>query len=61
MERMQAEAEALGAEGIVGVDLRHTTHRWSSHTTEFLAIGTAVQPIRPDHSVPTPQLTVGLE
>ena len=61
MERMQAEAEALGAEGIVGVDLRQTTHRWSSHTTEFLAIGTAVQPIRPDHDVPTPQLTVGLE
>jgi uncharacterized protein YbjQ (UPF0145 family) len=61
MERMQAEAEALQAEGIVGVDLHQTTHRWGSHTTEFLAIGTAVQPIRPNHEVPSPQLTLGLE
>ncbi|MCA1711704.1 MAG: heavy metal-binding domain-containing protein [Actinobacteria bacterium] len=61
MERMQAEAEALGAEGIVGVDLRQTTHRWGTHTTEFLAIGTAVRPIRPDHQLPAPQLTLGLD
>jgi uncharacterized protein YbjQ (UPF0145 family) len=58
MERMQAEAEAEHAEGIVGVDLRETSHGWGSHTIEFFAIGTAIvptdgaQPIEP----PTPVL-----
>ena len=42
MSRMQAEAEALHAEGIVGVQLRQHSHTWGSHTTEFFAIGTAV-------------------
>ena len=46
MSRMQAEAEALHAEGIVGVQLRQHSHTWGSHTTEFFAIGTAVRPLR---------------
>src|SRR5882724_5589941 len=58
MARMQHEAEALNAEGIVGVDLSQRNHTWGSHTTEFFAIGTAVRPIRPDHIIPTPQLTL---
>ena len=41
MSRMQAEAEELHAEGIVGVQLRQHSHTWGSHTTEFFAIGTA--------------------
>lgn len=60
MSRMQAEAEALSAEGIVGVQLLSLAHRWGGHTTEFFAIGTAVRPLRADHVIATPQLTVPL-
>jgi uncharacterized protein YbjQ (UPF0145 family) len=60
MSRMQAEAEALGAEGIVGVQLRSLPHKWGGHTTEFFAIGTAVRPIREDHEIATPQLVLPL-
>lgn len=42
MERMQAEASALEAIGIVGVQIHETNHVWSSHVIEFLAIGTAI-------------------
>jgi uncharacterized protein YbjQ (UPF0145 family) len=42
MERMQAEAQELSAQGIVGVDLQETNHTWDSHTIEFFAIGTAI-------------------
>jgi uncharacterized protein YbjQ (UPF0145 family) len=58
MSRMQAEAEALTAEGIVGVQLLAQPHRWGGHTTEFFAIGTAVRPIRDDHTIATPTLTL---
>jgi uncharacterized protein YbjQ (UPF0145 family) len=61
MERMQREAEALHAEGIVGVQLSQHNHTWGGHTTEFFAIGTAVRPLRPDHQVPAPQLVLGLD
>ena len=60
MTRMEAEAEALHAEGIVGVQLRSHGHRWGGHTTEFFAIGTAVRPLRADHHIPTPQLVLPL-
>jgi len=60
MSRMQAEAEALHAEGIVGVALRSHGHRWGGHTTEFFAIGTAVRPLRADHHIPIPQLVLPL-
>src|SRR5256885_9363294 len=60
MSRMQAEAEALRAEGIVGVQLRSLPHRWGGHTTEFFAIGTAVRPLREDHVIATPQLVLPL-
>jgi uncharacterized protein YbjQ (UPF0145 family) len=42
MTRMQTEAEALDAKGIVGVQIRETNHVWSTHVIEFLAIGTAI-------------------
>jgi uncharacterized protein YbjQ (UPF0145 family) len=42
MERMQAEAKALGAEGVVGVQVQEKSHGWDSHVIEFLAIGTAI-------------------
>jgi uncharacterized protein YbjQ (UPF0145 family) len=61
MARMQKEAEALGAEGIVGVQLTQQNHVWGSHTTEFFAIGTAVRPLRPDHEIARPQLVLSLD
>ncbi|MGI8752489.1 MAG: heavy metal-binding domain-containing protein [Acidimicrobiales bacterium] len=54
MERMQAEAIALGAEGIVGVQLIEKSHFWGDHIIEFFAIGTAVRPLRADHLTPNP-------
>jgi uncharacterized protein YbjQ (UPF0145 family) len=60
MSRMQAEAEALGAEGIVGVQMLSLPHRWGGHTTEFFAIGTAVRPLRDDHTIETPRLVLPL-
>jgi uncharacterized protein YbjQ (UPF0145 family) len=60
MSRMQTEAEQLGAEGIVGVQMLSESHRWGGHTTEFFAIGTAVRPLRPDHVIAKPQLVLPL-
>jgi uncharacterized protein YbjQ (UPF0145 family) len=60
MSRMQAEAEQLQAEGIVGVQLLSLPHRWGGHTTEFFAIGTAVRPLRTDHHITAPQLVLPL-
>ncbi|HWN31444.1 MAG TPA: heavy metal-binding domain-containing protein [Pseudonocardia sp.] len=60
MSRMQAEAESLDAEGIVGVQLLSLPHRWGGHTTEFFAIGTAVRPLRSDHTIAKPQLVLPL-
>jgi uncharacterized protein YbjQ (UPF0145 family) len=58
MERMQAEAEALKAEGIVGVQLREGSHGWGSHVIEFFAVGTAIVPYDEPRTIepPTPVL-----
>jgi uncharacterized protein YbjQ (UPF0145 family) len=61
MTRMQAEAEELKAEGIVGVELRQHSHTWGTHTTEFFAIGTAVRPLREDHVIQTPTMVLSLD
>jgi len=61
MSRMQAEAEALDAEGIVAVQLRQHSHTWGSHTTEFFAIGTAVRPLREDHVIDRPTMVLSLD
>jgi uncharacterized protein YbjQ (UPF0145 family) len=60
MSRMQAEAEALKAEGIVGVKLLSLPHRWGGHTTEFFSIGTAVRPLRENHIISKPQMVLPL-
>ncbi|GAA4686787.1 heavy metal-binding domain-containing protein [Frondihabitans cladoniiphilus] len=60
MGRMQTEAEVLGSEGIVGVQLNSLAHRWGGHTTEFFAIGTAVRSLRDDHVIATPSLVLPL-
>ncbi len=60
MARMQAEAEELEAEGIVGVDLHERSHGWGSHVIEFLAIGTAIVPTKAEHEIPSPALVLNL-
>ena len=42
VERMQFEAGAAQAEGVVGVDIHEGSHVWKPHVIEFFAIGTAV-------------------
>jgi uncharacterized protein YbjQ (UPF0145 family) len=42
MQRMQTEAQELGAAGIVGVTLSEKSHGWGSHVIEFFALGTAI-------------------
>src|ERR1700734_173514 len=43
MSRMQAEADHLGADGIVGVQLRMQSYVWGQDVLEFIATGTAVR------------------
>jgi uncharacterized protein YbjQ (UPF0145 family) len=43
MSRMEEEAEALGADGIVGVRLTAKHMPWEPNLAEFVAIGTAVR------------------
>jgi uncharacterized protein YbjQ (UPF0145 family) len=47
MDRMEEEADALGADGIVAVRLTLNVHAWGSNVIEFLAIGTAVRSDNP--------------
>jgi uncharacterized protein YbjQ (UPF0145 family) len=61
MERMQAEAEALEAEGIVGVQLTEGSHGWDSHVIEYFAVGTAVVATSAEHTIPTPSLVLTLD
>jgi uncharacterized protein YbjQ (UPF0145 family) len=43
MARMRAEAHHLGADGIVGVQLRMQMYAWGQSCLEFVATGTAVR------------------
>jgi uncharacterized protein YbjQ (UPF0145 family) len=43
MTRMEEEANALSADGIVGVRLEVTRHEWGESLAEFVAIGTAIR------------------
>jgi uncharacterized protein YbjQ (UPF0145 family) len=45
MSRMEAEADHLGADGIVGVELRMQMYAWGQEVLEFVATGTAVKHI----------------
>ena len=42
MARMEAEADALGADGVTGVRLDVSRQEWGANIAEFVAIGTAV-------------------
>jgi uncharacterized protein YbjQ (UPF0145 family) len=43
MARMEAEADAVGADGVVGVRLEYKSYSWGDELLEFLAVGTAVR------------------
>jgi uncharacterized protein YbjQ (UPF0145 family) len=43
MTRMEEEADALGADGIVGVRLDIGRYEWGADLAEFIAVGTAVK------------------
>jgi uncharacterized protein YbjQ (UPF0145 family) len=43
IERMKMEADALHADGVVGVDLRIQMYAWGQDVLEFVAQGTAVK------------------
>ena len=43
MTRMEEEADALGADGVVGVRLDVGRYEWGNQMAEFIAIGTAVK------------------
>ncbi len=60
MERMQAEAIAVEAEGIVGTQIQENNHGWGSHVIEYFAVGTAVTATAQDHQIPTPQLVLAV-
>ncbi len=60
MERMQAEAAAEKAQGIVGVRIDERSHGWGSHVIEFFAVGTAVTRTEAGGTLPAPQLLLTL-
>ncbi len=60
LSRMQAEAEQLQADGIVGATIKENSHGWGSHVIEYFAVGTSIIATRPDHTIPTPQLMLPL-
>ncbi len=43
MARMEAEADALGADGVIGVSLRSLQYVFAGDVLEFCAIGTAIK------------------
>lgn len=61
MERMQQEANDVGAEGIVGVTINEQSHGgWDKHVIEFFAVGTAVTSWRKNHEIEAPHMVLGL-
>lgn len=60
MERMQAEADAVGAEGVVGARIEESNYGWDTHVIEYFAIGTAIIQTSADHVIPSPQLVLSL-
>jgi uncharacterized protein YbjQ (UPF0145 family) len=60
MARMQAEAESVGANGIVGVRIEEKSYGWDSHVIEYFAIGTAIIATEAEKSIPAPQLILSM-
>jgi uncharacterized protein YbjQ (UPF0145 family) len=60
MRRMEAEAQELGADGVVGVRLDIEFKDFGSDNAEFIAIGTAIRPLRAGHVIAKPRLVLPL-
>jgi uncharacterized protein YbjQ (UPF0145 family) len=60
LARMQAEAETIKADGIVGAVVTEKSHGWGSHVIEYFAVGTAIVATREDHQIPQPQMFLPL-
>lgn len=60
LSRMQAEAERQQADGIVGAQVKESSHGWDSHVIEYFAVGTAVTAVEDGASSITPTLTLSL-
>jgi hypothetical protein len=59
MERMQWDARDAGGVGLVGVEVRESSHGWESHIIEFVGVGTAILPIADEsHEVHEPARVV---
>ena len=61
MGRMQSEAEALEADGVVGVELAEHHHGWGGKIVEFFSVGTAI--VRDDsmEKLPSPMPVISLD
>jgi uncharacterized protein YbjQ (UPF0145 family) len=60
LSRMQAEAEAEQAEGIVGAQVKESSHGWGSHVIEYFAVGTAVASVATEQAIAEPTLILPL-
>jgi uncharacterized protein YbjQ (UPF0145 family) len=60
MGRLQDEAIALGADGVVGVTVTERTGVWGTHVIEFAAIGTAVALGGEQHQPLSPRMIMDL-
>ena len=60
LSRMQAEAEAEQAVGIVGARVDESTYGWGSHVIEYFAVGTGIVPIQTDHEIAKPTMVLPL-
>jgi uncharacterized protein YbjQ (UPF0145 family) len=65
LTRMQAEASAAKASGVVGVSVEVSNHVWGEHATEFFATGTSVRRLGDEHRLadtsPKPTFTLNLD
>jgi uncharacterized protein YbjQ (UPF0145 family) len=60
LARMQAEAETEEAEGIVGAQVKESSHGWGSHVIEYFAVGTAVTSLPEKPPVDAPVMILPL-
>ncbi|MGO9754407.1 MAG: heavy metal-binding domain-containing protein [Solirubrobacteraceae bacterium] len=60
VQRMQAEAQALEARGVVGVRINQGSFIWGGHVIEFFALGTAVVRSEQPPARPTPSYVFDL-
>ena len=61
MERMGAEARAVGGDLVTGVSLTEGSWGWDANVIEYAVIGTAVVREQERPSLPTPQVVVSLQ